>query len=212
MTTSAPSSSSLLDAPPIPQPSLFELFVIWLRIGATSFGGGSATQLLIQQHFVTQRRWMTPEAFARDWAIVQFAPGINLIALTVLIGHRFSRWPGVAVSVLGMLGPAVVITIVMTALYARVRELPQVQGALRSITPALVGLSIAFMWRLLKGPMQGLKQLGSSALAAGAILLITTAALTALGVPVLVSYLVGAVGLGVVYALNPLRSSETSED
>jgi chromate transporter len=196
---SSTSVEAALATPSTPRP-LLDLFLIWLHIGATSFGGGSATQLLIQQHFVVKRNWMTPEAFAQDWAIVQFAPGINLIALTVLIGHRFGRWPGIAVSLLGMLGPAVAITIAMTALYARVRELPQVQGALRGLTPALVGLSLAFMWRLLKGPMQGLNQLGPPALAAGLFLLVVTAALTAFGMPVLASYLVGAAGLGVVYA------------
>ncbi|BCX04915.1 MAG: hypothetical protein KatS3mg053_2853 [Candidatus Roseilinea sp.] len=209
MTTSAVSSS--LDAPFTSRPSLFELFTTWLHIGATSFGGGSATQLLIQQHFVTRRRWMTPEAFAQDWAIVQLAPGINLIAMTVLIGHRFGRAPGVVVSLLGMLGPAIAITVVMTALYTQVRDLSQVQGALRGITPALVGLSVVFMWRLVKGPLAGLQRLGGVALAAGLALLVMTTALTALGAPVFVSYSVGAVGLGTVYALRFRHVTEPSK-
>lgn len=197
-----PATSSSLDAPSILRPSLLELFTTWLHIGATSFGGGSATQLLIQQHFVARRRWMTPEAFAQDWAIVQFAPGINLVAMTVLIGHRFGGAPGVVVSLLGMLGPAIAITVAMTALYTQVRHVPQVQGALRGVTPALVGLSITFMWRLLKGPLHGLRRLGNAALVAGLALLATATALTALGAPVLVAYLIGAAGLGVVYALR----------
>ncbi len=176
--------------------------MIWLHIGTTSFGGGSATQWLIQQHFVARRRWMTPEAFAQDWAIVQFAPGINLIAMAVLIGYRFGGAPGVVASLLGMLGPATTITIAMTALYTQVRDLPQVQGALRGVTPALVGLSIAFTWRLLKGPLRGLRRLGNAALGTGLALLATAAALTALGVPVLISYLINAAGLGAVYALS----------
>jgi chromate transporter len=200
MTTSMVSSS--LDAPTTPCPSLFELFTTWLRIGATSFGGGSATQLLIQQQFVTRRQWMTPGAFAQDWAIVQFAPGINLIAMTVLIGHRFGGMLGVAVSLLGMLGPAIAITIAMTALYSQVRDWPQVQGALRGITPALVGLSIAFMWRLLKEPLAGLKRRGRRGPVAGLILLAVATALTALGVPVLFAYLAGAAGLGIFYAVT----------
>ncbi len=188
------------------KPSLIKLLLIWLKIGATSFGGGSATQLLIQQEFVTKRQWMTPEAFAQDWAIVQFTPGINLIALTVLIGRRFGGVPGIVASVFGMLAPAVAITIAMTALYARVRDLPEVSAALRGITPALVGLSLAFMWRLLKGPVQGMQQISPLAVVVGFALVLATAALTALGVPVLISYLVGAVGLGLVYGLAPCKS------
>lgn len=81
-------TSVLDDVPPSPQPSLLQLFLIWFQIGSISFGGGAATQLLIQQHFVQRRHWLTPEDFAQDWAIVQFSPGINLIAMTVLIGRR----------------------------------------------------------------------------------------------------------------------------
>ncbi len=207
MATSATSSSLGTSSA---HPSLFRLFVTWLRIGATSFGGGSATQLLIQQHFVARHRWMTSEAFAQDWAIVQFAPGINLIAVTVLIGHRFGGAPGVVVSLLGMLGPAITITVAMTALYGQVRDLPHAQGALRGITPALVGLSIAFMWRLLKGPLLGARRLGSLEVISGLLLLAAATALTALGAPVLLSYLIGAAGLGLVYALRARRAT-TSE-
>lgn len=103
---------------------------------------------------------------------------------------------------LGMLAPSVAITIAMTAIYSQVRDLPQMKSALRGVTPALVGLSIAFMWRLVRAPLSGLWPKGSLAVAIGIALIAATATLTALGVPVLVSYLVGAVGLGLVYGLG----------
>lgn len=185
-------------SPPL---TLSQLFLLWLRIGATSFGGGAATQALIYQHFVTRRRLIAPEAFSQQWAIVQFAPGINLIALTVLIGHTLAGAAGVAVSLAGMLLPSAGITVAMTAAYVGVREEPAVQGALRGITPALVGLSLAFMWRLLKPPMGALAKRGGPAWAMGAALVAAAAALTALQVPVLASYLVGAAGLGTAYGV-----------
>lgn len=180
---------------------LSQLFRIWLRIGATSFGGGAATQALIYHHFVTKRKLIAPEAFSQQWAIVQFAPGINLIALTVLIGHTLGGATGVAASLAGMLLPSAGITAAMTALYAGVRDQPAVQGALRGITPALVGLSLAFMWRLLKPPMGALAKRGTTAWGLGAALVAAAAALTALQVPVLASYLVGAGGLGIAYGV-----------
>lgn len=206
---SSPATTTIATTPAPPSP--LRLLLIWLKIGATSFGGGSATQLLIQHEFVTKRQWMSPEDFAQDWAIVQFTPGINLIAITVLIGRRFGGLPGIVVSLFGMLAPAVGITIAMTALYASVRNLPEVAAALRGITPALVGLSFAFMWRLLKGPVQGLRHISPLAIVIGIALVLATAALTAFGVPVLISYLVGAVGLGLVYGLASRKSVVTSQ-
>lgn len=199
----SPESLSSVEATPAqPPPTLLSLFAIWLKIGATSFGGGVATQLLIYRNFVSQRGWLTPDEFAQDWAIIQFAPGINLIALSVTIGRRFGGAAGIAVSMLGMLAPAVAITIAMTALFVRVRDLPAVTGALRGITPALVGLSLAFLWRLLKAPVGALKQQGRPAFVVGLALIAIAAVMTLLGMPVLLAYLAGAVGLGVWYGLR----------
>lgn len=190
-------------------PSLLTLFRTWLTIGATSFGGGSATQLLIQQHFVEKLKWLTPAEFAEDWAVVQFAPGINLLAIAILIGRRVGGAAGIALSMLGMLLPAAGITIVMTALYTRVRDLPQIAGALRGITPALVGMSLAFTWRLLKPPMQSLQTRGRGPFAIGIVLILTTLAMTASGLPVLLSYLLGAIAVGLVYGLQHRTTSWT---
>lgn len=206
-------SLSTVDARPAsPRPTLFKLFWIWLKIGATSFGGGVATQMLIYRNFVSHSRWMTPEEFAQDWAIIQFAPGINLIALAVTIGRRFGGAAGIALSMLGMLLPAVAITVVMTALYVRVSDQPAVTGALRGITPALVGLSLAFMWRLLKGPMSALKQQGVPAVAIGLVLIAIAAVMTLLGLPVLLAYIVGAVGLGVWYGLRRTPTNPAQQE
>lgn len=179
--------------------SLSKLFRIWLSIGFTSFGGGSATQALIYQHFVSRRKWIQPETFAQMWAIVQFAPGINLIALAILIGHALGGAAGVAVSLAGMLFPSGGITVAMTAVYASVRDLPAAQKALRGITPALVGMSLVFMWRLLKPPMNALHQRSGAGIPIGVGLVLITMTLTLLRVPVLVSYFIGAAALGVAY-------------
>ncbi len=185
---------------PHPPPSLLMLTRIWLTIGATSFGGGPATLLLIQKNFVEKYRWLTAAEFAQSWAMLQFAPGINLIAVAVLIGRRLGGPLGIVLSITGLLLPAVTITVIMTAFYTRVRDLPFVAGALRGITPALVGLSLALTWRLALPPLRALKSRGRRHLAVGVMLVVATLLLSLAGAPIYVSYLVGAVGLGLVYA------------
>ncbi|HQZ23016.1 MAG TPA: chromate transporter [Thermoflexales bacterium] len=180
-------------------PTLLQLLAVWLKIGLTSFGGGPATQVLIYQHFVTQRKWIEPEAFAQMWAVVQFAPGVNLIALAILMGNTLAGAAGVVVSLIGMLLPSAGITIIMTAAYATVRSNPAVQKALRGVTPALVGMSIVFLWRLLKPPMHKLQKNGSGPVLLGVVLVLCAMALTAFNVPILVIYFVGAFVLGVAY-------------
>lgn len=55
--------------------SLFEIFVIFLRLGLTSFGGPIAHLGYFQNEFVTRREWVNQQSFADLVALCQFLPG-----------------------------------------------------------------------------------------------------------------------------------------
>jgi len=130
-------------APPPPAVPLPTLFRVWLGIGMQSFGGGQATLALIRQAVVEQRGWVSEQEFARDLTLCQTAPGMNLLALTNLIGSRLAGAPGVVVSLLGLLLPSVTLTIVITASLRHVQHNPAVQAALRGgVIPATVGMGL----------------------------------------------------------------------
>ena len=101
------------------------------------------TLALIQRAVVDEYRWMSGAEFTRDWAICQVVPGINLLALTILIGKRLAGARGIALALLGLLAPSVSITVAMTAVYAHIEHFRVVQAALRGIIPATVGLGLA---------------------------------------------------------------------
>ncbi|GMB00080.1 chromate transporter [Pelosinus sp. IPA-1] len=87
------------------------LLFAWLRIGFTSFGGGAITQYLIQESFIYKHKWITAEEYANIIAMCQIAPGINIIAYTILIGKRLAGWVGIVVSLIGLILPSAAITI-----------------------------------------------------------------------------------------------------
>lgn len=126
----------------LPAPSLWTIFFTWFMLGIQSFGGGSSTFLMIHQ-VTTARGWLTEEEFTRYWALAQVSPGINLLKLTVLLGHRLRGWPGVCMGLLGMLFPSGMVTVLMTAGFTVIRAQPLVQAAMRGILPATIGLSLA---------------------------------------------------------------------
>lgn len=123
-------------------PGLLSFWLAWAGVGAQSFGGGTSTLFLIHR-LATGRRWLSEAEFARLWALVQVAPGINLIKLTMLIGYRVRGVPGLILATSGLLLPSALITVLMTAGFALVRDHPLMQAAMRGVMPATVGLGVA---------------------------------------------------------------------
>jgi chromate transporter len=91
---------------------------------------------------VERHTWVPEDEFSRYWALVQVAPGINLLALTILIGRRVGGPAGVAAALLGLLLPSVTLTVLITIYYAQIRRAAGVQAALGGILSATVGLGL----------------------------------------------------------------------
>lgn len=131
------------------QPGNWQLLRIWTGIGLQSFGGGASTTYLIQHAFIEKYTFMTEEEFAHFWNLCILTPGINLIALTILIGRRFGGVPGMLASLTGLLLPSAMLTCVLAALFTQIEHVQAVQAMMRGIVPAtggimlLVGLNFA---------------------------------------------------------------------
>jgi chromate transporter len=132
-----------------PGPSKWQLFRIWASVGLQSFGGGASTTFLIQRAFIQKHRWLSMEEFMHLWNLCILTPGINLVALTVLIGKKLGGTWGIVVSLAGMLLPSAVITCLLAAIFKQIEQVAAVQAVLRGVIPAtggimlLVGLNFA---------------------------------------------------------------------
>lgn len=123
------------------------LFLMWLRIGFTSFGGGATTQYLIQEIFIYNKKWITAEEYATIIGVCQITPGINILAYTILIGKQLAGWRGITVSLIGLILPSAAITVGISAIYTSISEFPRVQAALRTVFAAIFGIALATNWR-----------------------------------------------------------------
>jgi chromate transporter len=167
-------------------PSLGGFLGAWVNIGVQSFGGGSATLYLIRREMVERRGWITDAEFTRYWSICQIAPGINLIGLTILIGWKVAGTPGILLALAGMLLPSVLITVLLTAFYAGVREEPLVNAVLRGVIPATAGLGLLLAVQMVRQPIADSRAEGLSSLTLSLLVLLASALLAGLaGAPVL---------------------------
>jgi chromate transporter len=109
-------------------PGAWKLLSIWGKIGLQSFGGGATTTLLIQRNFIDIHHWMTMEDFTQYWNLCVFTPGINLVALTILIGRKLAGTRGIIASLVGLLLPSAFITCLLTAGFQLILCKHYVQG------------------------------------------------------------------------------------
>lgn len=127
--------------------TITKLFLTWLKIGFTSFGGGATTQYLIQEEFIYKNKWITDEEYADIIGMCQITPGMNIIAYTILIGRKLAGGIGIFVSLVGLILPSAAITIALTMIYTSISKLSKVHSALHAVFAAIFGIALATNWR-----------------------------------------------------------------
>src|SRR5258708_40048296 len=103
-------------------PTLTGLFLIFSRIGLTSFGGGLSGWLL--REFVQDRDWISEEAFLNGLAISQALPGINVKNMAIWTGHRLLGWRGPRLAVAGVIIPPAIFIVILGTVFNHLLQFP----------------------------------------------------------------------------------------
>src|SRR5690625_5804277 len=74
--------------------SPWSVFLIFLRLGLTSFGGPIAHLGYFYDEFVTRRQWLTAQSYADLVALCQFLPGPASSQVGIAIGLFRSGYVG----------------------------------------------------------------------------------------------------------------------
>jgi chromate transporter len=195
-----------------PKPALWDLFTTWFIIGIQSFGGGSSTLLLIHQACI-KRGWIDEDEFVRTWALVQIAPGINLVKLTSLVGYKLRGWPGLLSANAGLLLTSALVTVLMTAGFAVIQSQPVVKAIMRGVLPATIGLTLTMGAQMAIPLLSKAYQQGKARLGANLAILTCAALLMAVnGISPVVVLLVGGVAGILLLAVTPIRPAAAARE
>ena len=74
--------------------SLRELALLFLRLGATAFGGPAAHIAMMQDEVVRRRKWLTEAHFLDLLGATNLIPGPNSTEMAIHIGWARRRWAG----------------------------------------------------------------------------------------------------------------------
>jgi chromate transporter len=137
-----PMSAPLFDASASmqPPPNLSDLFLAFVKISLSGFGGVLAWS---RRMMVEERHWLTPEQFNEAYALCAFLPGPNIINFSVVFGSRFRGPLGGLVALVGLIGPPMVLVMILGILYAHYGDLPMLRRALIGVASSAAGLMMA---------------------------------------------------------------------
>ncbi|WP_090871237.1 chromate transporter [Paraburkholderia diazotrophica] len=135
------------DAPEhAPAPTTREIFMGFLGLGLTSFGGALP---LARRTIVEQRRWLTAAEFTDLLGLCQFLPGGNVINLSVALGMRFRGLHGALAGILGLIAGPSLVVIALGVIYERTQNDPHIRHLFAGLAAAAAGLLIAMAVKIL---------------------------------------------------------------
>ncbi|HXW96113.1 MAG TPA: chromate transporter [Gemmatimonadales bacterium] len=128
--------------------TLMELARVFLRLGATSFGGPAAHIAIMEEEIVKRRGWVTRERFLDLLGAANLIPGPNSSEVAMHLGWQRAGMPGMVVAGIAFIFPAVAITLALAWAYAAYGTLPLLTAPFAGIRAALIAVILGAVWRL----------------------------------------------------------------
>ena len=128
---------------------MLELFLVFLKVGAVSFGGGYGMLSVIQGEVVTRHGWLSASEFTDIVAVSQMTPGpigINsatYVGYTAVFNSGAPEWLAVIGSVVASLAvmlPSIVLMLVVSRFFMRHSKSRNVEAVFKALRPTVVGL------------------------------------------------------------------------
>lgn len=126
----------------------WELFLLFFKIGAFTFGGGYAMIPLIRNEVVNKKGWLGDEEFMDMLAIAQSIPGPISLNTALFVGNKRLGFKGSLFSGAGVILPSFIVILLIAMVFTQFKDNPVVERVFKGIRPAVVAL--------IAGPLLGL--------------------------------------------------------
>jgi chromate transporter len=127
--------------------SVFQIFLEFLIMGATSFGG---VVPYLRNSLVIKRKWIDDKEFVEMLSISQSLPGLNATNMAVLVGEKLRGAMGAIAGLIGMCIPGGLLMFVVGIFYHHHGDHAFITAALKGVAAAAVGLILSTVVSLSK--------------------------------------------------------------
>lgn len=146
--------------------SLWTLFTLFLRIGSTAFGGFMALIAVVENHVVERRKWLTHEDMLDGVSLATVLPGPIAVNVIAYVGHRLRGIPGALACAVGVILPAFLLMLALSAAYFTWGEIPAVGKLFMGFIPAVAAIILVAAWNMGRKTIKGLAEAAIAASAA----------------------------------------------
>lgn len=153
-------------SPVSPHVTTRELFVGFLKVGLSGFGG---VLPFARRMLVEKRQWLTEQEFNEVLSLSQFLPGPNIVNVSIIVGRRFQGPIGALAATLGLMLMPLIIILLLAALYGQFAQIEAVRGAANAVSAAAAGLMLAVGFKMARPIRKTPWQVGIGVLAFAAI-------------------------------------------
>ena len=134
---------------PSSSPTARAVFLAFLRLGLTSFGGPAAHLGYFRTEFVERRRWLDDSTFTDLVALCQFLPGPSSSQVGIAIGLLRAGWLGSVAAWVGFTLPSALLMVAFGYGMSRFAAIAQ-SGAMHGLKVVAVAVIAQAVWGMAK--------------------------------------------------------------
>ncbi len=151
--------------------SVWSIFLIFLRLGLTSFGGPVAHLGFFREEFVTRRRWLSERSYADLVALCQFLPGPASSQVGIALGFSRSGYAGALAAWAGFTLPSA-FALILFAIGISAEGQSISAGALQGLKIVAVAVVAQAVWGMARSLCTDAKRITLMMVATCVVLLI----------------------------------------
>lgn len=156
------------------------LFLKFLKIGATSWGGYMALIAMIQKQISEKDKAIEEEKIIHAVSLASVLPGPVAVNVVAYIGYQLKGIKGALVSITAVLIPCFVFMLILSYIYFSYGDVPAFDNFFAGITPCIAALLISVAFTMAKKNIKDVVQIIIAFLALLSILFIHSAYTTIL--------------------------------
>jgi len=136
-----------------------ELFLVFLKLGCITFGGGYAMIPVVERELIKKRGWITMDEVMDYYTIAQITPGIIAVNLSTFVGCKQKGPIGGLLATVGFVLPGITLITTAALFISNFADIPQVKHAFSGIRIAVGALILDTVIKMVKGVFKQAKTL-----------------------------------------------------